>query len=286
MPSIHFVTFATPAFRVRQWLLNISARWFGQADHLHAWTKARLEKDGFTARHSELFANSKGFGWYAWKPYIILQVLQSANDGDLIIYQDTGRRVPVLISRSLREWDTFLTKRGFTCITGVRISDWGPNRLWTKQSVFKALEMRDPRYADEPQIQASWSVWKKCPQTLSFVHEWAKHCQRLDLVGGQLEGGGGAELAEFKEHRWDQSLLTLLAMRERLPFLDVSDLRETDLNEKEIDSFTKIQASAFGMRTFRGIVHLYYHAEQALKGMNFIFHPKTPSPNQNQNAVF
>ena len=267
---IHFVTFATPAFRVRQWLLNRSALCFGKAVQLHVWTQAKLEQDGFTNRHSELFPNSVGFGWYAWKPYIILRALQKATEGDLVIYQDTGRREPLLISRSLHQWDAFLTERSFPCIAGVRIPEWGPNRLWTKRSVFAAMGLDDARYANEPQIQASWSVWKKCRQTEAFVREWAELCQHLDLVGGQLENGPAAEVADFKEHRWDQSLLTLLALRDGLPFLDPADCRTADLNEKAIDSFTQIQTPAFGMAPFRGLARLYYHAEIIIKKFGLI----------------
>jgi hypothetical protein len=194
--------------------------------------------------------------------------MQDADDGDLIIYQDTGRRQPVLISRSLRVWSAFLMERSLPCIAGVRIPDWGPNRQWTKRSVFAALRLDDARYANEPQVQASWSVWKKCPQTEAFVREWADLCQRLDLVGGQLENGPDGELVGFREHRWDQSLLTLLAMRDKLPTLDPTDRRKPDLNEKSIDSFSKIQNPTFGAAAFMGLAHLYYFTELALKKIN------------------
>lgn len=270
---IHFVTFATPGFRVRQWLLNRSARWFGRADHLHVWTKSRLEQDGFTARHADLFPNSTGFGWYSWKPYIILQALQAANEGDLVIYQDTGRREPVLVSRSLREWDAYLTEHGFPCIAGVRIPDWGPNRLWTKRSVFESMGLQGERYENQPQIQASWSIWRKCDRTLVFVNEWAELCQRLDLVGGQLENGPAAEVAGFREHRWDQSLLTLLAMRDVLPVLNMTSLSASGLNEKSVDNFTK-NPTAYGIGPFRFMARLYYIAELAVKKINQILHPQ------------
>jgi hypothetical protein len=278
MLRVHFVTFATPAFRVRQWLLNWSARWFGKVDRLHVWTQATLEQDGFIARHPELFPNSTGFGWYAWKPYIILRALQDADEGDLIIYQDTGRREPVLISRPLRTWDAYLSERGFQCVAGVRIPDWGPNQVWTKQSAFRTLGLQGPRYESAPQIQASWSVWKKTPRTEAFVREWAQLCQRLDLVGGQLEAGPDGEVAGFREHRWDQSLLTLLGLRDGLPTLGPADSRRPDLNEKSIDSFTRTQAAAFGVNFFMGVIRLYYVAELAVKKVTRIRPPQASTP--------
>lgn len=261
---------------MRQWLLNRSARWFGRVDCLHAWTQARLEQDGFIDRHPELFPNSTGFGWYAWKPYIILRALQDADEGDLVIYQDTGRREPVLISRSLREWDAYLAERGLPGVAGVRIPDWGPNRLWTKQSAFRTLGLQGPRYEDAPQIQASWSVWRKSAQTEAFVGEWAELCQRLDLVGGPLENGPEGEVSGFHEHRWDQSLLTLLALRDGLPTLTPAERRESCLNEKCVDSFGNIPNAVRGFRPFSALVLSYHMVESALKSSG-LFQARKPS---------
>ena len=265
MRHIHFVTFATPAFLVRQWLLNRTARWFGEVDTLHVWTKARLARNGFIQRHAELFPGSTGFGWYAWKPYIILQALLAAKDGDIVIYQDVGRRDPVLISRSLRKWAVFLTDHGFPCIAGVQIPAWGANRLWTKRAVFAAMDLHGSRYEDEPQIQASWSVWQKCPRAEVLVREWAELCEHLDLVGGQLENGMDNEVVGFKEHRWDQSLLTLLALRESLPVLNPNQRRTIGLNEKSIDSFSDIARPSAGFKLFNLLFGMYAVVERVIK---------------------
>lgn len=216
MPRIHFVTFATPSFRPRQWLLECSARKIGRADAIHTWNPARLEKDGFLTRHPALFPGSKGFGWYAWKPYIILQTLAGANDGDLVIYQDVGRREPVLISGPLEFWHRHLEETRQSCIPGVEIPWWGPNRIWTKKQAFESLGLDHPEHWEKPQVQASWSVWRKCPATLAFVGEWAALCTERNLVGGELPSGIGGECPGFREHRWDQSLLTLLTWRDHL----------------------------------------------------------------------
>lgn len=262
---IHFVTFATPAFRGRQVLLNVSARLFGQVDELHVWSQARLEKDGFIDRYQELFLDSKGFGWYAWKPYIILQALQSAKEGDLVIYQDVGRRDPVVISRSLREWDQFLTEKNLPCIAGVSIPSWGANQFWTKKETFEGMGLTASKYLDSPQVQASWSIWRKMPSTESFVREWAEKCQQLPLVGGSLANGIAGEVEGFQEHRWDQSILTLLALRDALPILQPQEMRSSEQNEKSVDSFAPYSAVSRCFFFFRKIVHCYYLMERVLK---------------------
>jgi hypothetical protein len=267
---IHFVTFATPAFRGRQLLLHYSARRFGAVDESHVWTQARLSEDGFTARHPELFPDSTGFGWYAWKPYIIWQTLLHAAEGDLVIYQDVGRREPVLISRSLREWDRFLAEQNISCIAGVSIPCWGANQFWTKRETFDRMGLLDQYYKDSPQVQASWSVWRKCSAMESFVREWANQCQQLDLVGGRLPDGLEGEVAGFKEHRWDQSILTLLALRDKMPILTTQEMRHPELNEKSIDSFTKQANASSCFAFFRQIVRGYHLLESKLKSLSSV----------------
>jgi hypothetical protein len=262
---IHFVTFATPAFRGRQLLLNWSARFFGEVDQFHAWSESRLVEDGFMERHPELFPNSKGFGWYAWKPYIILQALRHADEGDLVIYQDVGRRDPVLISRSLRAWNQLLTEKNQSCISGVLIPDFGPNKFWTKRSAFEDLKLTGDKFENSPQIQASWSVWRKCTDTENFVREWAELCQKLDLVGGILPHGLVGEIPGFKEHRWDQSILTLLSLCYNMPIFHCSNMRSIELNEKSIDNFNLNPKQHFAFYLFLWIVRFYYFSEKIVK---------------------
>lgn len=235
MPRIHFVSFATPAFRPRQWLLETSARYLGKAEVIHTWNPRRLREDGFLTRHADLFPGSKGYGWYAWKPYIIHQTLIHADDGDLVIYQDVGRREPILITHPLGFWFAFLKETSRECIPGVEIPWWGPNKLWTKRLAFERLGLDNPEVLDEPQVQASWSVWLRCPSNLAFTREWAELCTHRELVGSELPEGHEAEYLGFKEHRWDQSLLTLLVSKHGLPALEDARLPIRGINEKSVD---------------------------------------------------
>ena len=236
-PRIHFVSFSTPSFRPRQWFLERSALHAGGADVIHSWNPTRLDQDGFTDRHADLFPGSKGFGWYAWKPHIIHRTLDLANDGDLVIYQDVGRRDPILITSPLGFWNAYLDQIHQECIPGVEIPWWGPNRCWTKKYAFDALRMNQSADRDKPQIQASWSVWKKCPASVSFTQEWAALSTRRDLIGGELPNGLTGECPDFKEHRWDQSLLTLLARRNQLQPLVGLTQPEIGFDEKSCSAW-------------------------------------------------
>jgi hypothetical protein len=276
--TIHFVSFATPAFRPRQVLLELSAKTTGKADEIHTWNPARLTADGFTLRHADLFPGSKGFGWYSWKPHIIHQAMLSADDGDLIVYQDVGRREPILITHPLSFWNNFFDQSGQDCVPGVAIPRWGPNRLWTKKRAFDALGLNAPAHLEKPQIQASWSVWRKSPATLSFVAEWADLSTRRDLIGGDLPDGQEGECPGFVEHRWDQSLLTLLTWRGNLHPLTELAQPPAGFNEKccaswveHLDGGTKKSfVSTLLCLAANGYVHLESGAKVLFKRNEFL----------------
>ena len=220
-------------------MLELSAKHLGEADIIHTWSPKRLKQDGFLQRHADLFPYSKGFGWYAWKPYIIFQTMYAAAEGDLIVYQDVGRREPILIRHPLGFWNSYLDEHKLHCIPGVLIPWWGPNRIWTKRHTLAALGLDQPSYKECPQVQASWSVWRKCPETLRFLQEWSNLCQRRDIVSGDLPNGIAGECPGFIEHRWDQSLLTLLTLRDNLKAIDSMLSPDPHINEKSCDDWMK-----------------------------------------------
>jgi hypothetical protein len=270
-PRIHFVSFATPSFRPRQWMLERSAKWLGKADVIHSWNPARLAADGFTTRHADLFPGSKGYGWYAWKPYIIQQALRSADDGDLIIYQDVGRREPILVRHRLSFWLDYLNEHQQECVPGVLIPWWGPNRLWTKQQTLAELDMDEPRFRDCPQVQASWSVWRKCPESIEFIKEWTDLSTRRSLIGGELSEGLEGECPGFVEHRWDQSLLTLLTWKNGLKPISSLHQASPEINEKSCDAWmVRLGATCESIICSIGInlvSTLYIHLEKFVKSL-------------------
>jgi hypothetical protein len=110
----------------------------------------------------------------------------------------------------------------------------------------QALQLDEPLYHDCPQVQASWSVWRKSEKSLRFVREWCGHCARRVLVSGDLEHGHAGEVPGFVEHRWDQSLLTLLSWRENLQPLECGPEPPTGFNEKSVDDWMKRLAAPKG----------------------------------------
>lgn len=54
-----------------------------------SYTKNDLNKD-FLKKNEKMFKSRKGAGYWVWKPKIVQITLEKMNDGDLLLYADTG----------------------------------------------------------------------------------------------------------------------------------------------------------------------------------------------------
>jgi hypothetical protein len=207
------VTFATEGFYGQQKWLNDSAREHGVSESA-AWTDVQLRLTDFYRDNRQIFASRRGFGYWLWKPYVILHALERANPGDFIIYYDVGRReMPHEISRPLEPLLEWCAVSNGGMLPGVYVPEHGPNMKWTKRECFVLMDCDSATYWRHPQIQATFSVWQKSERSMAFVAEWLKWCCNPAVLTDAVHRPELANFPEFVDHRHDQSVITLLALR-------------------------------------------------------------------------
>jgi hypothetical protein len=211
--NICLVTFATTAlFKFNQYILNKSALRFGGVTEVSPWDFERIKKEEFYQTHRAILDQKRGAGYWLWKPYIILKELKRVHDGDYIVYSDCGRDKQFL-SRSVETLLAWCSdNRGV--LPGVYIPQWGANKRWTKRDCFVLMGCDQEAYWDHCQIQASFSVWQKNEFSLSFVERWLSYCTDARILLDMPNTCALSNFADFIEHRHDQSVLTLCALKE------------------------------------------------------------------------
>ncbi len=210
MPKIHLVTYATPRFKHRQWILGLSARLNRITDTVTSWDPRILMKAGFQQCCPDIQTTERGSGFWAWKPFIILSKLQQVQDGDYVFYCDVGRRFPYkVLDRKLTPFIAWIQAGHQSSLPGLSISWRGPMSVWTKRDAFVHTGMDDNASHEMAPIQASFSLWRACPQSQNFLRSWLTWCIRRELISDDISGCGLPELPDFFEHRHDQALLTL-----------------------------------------------------------------------------
>ncbi len=174
----------------------------------------------------------RGFGYYAWKPQIVLQTLERLNDGDLVHWIDSGCHLNPVGRQRLREFFAMAEEapsgiQGFACVPpngslvyrGRKFPDQGES-LWTKGDLFDCLDVRDrPEITGTQQLGATTFFLRKCPASIDFMRHWIRvFSDDFSMIDDSPSRS--PNLDGFIEHRHDQSIYSILG--KLLPISTVS----------------------------------------------------------------
>jgi len=212
-----FVTYADGTYERNYRWNSFFAKYFMGADNCLFFSRSDLVKTTIYREHRAVFDAERGKGYWAWKPYCILEAMKTANPGDVVVYQDCGRgwRYKSFLrpSRLLDE------ARRVDFIAGVSSPQYGPNRKWNHRTCLQAMGDGSSQYEDTPTIEAVVSFWTLCDASIAFVSEWLSFCLQFDVIRDPTIEEAKQQHPEFVEHRYDQAILTNLVIRRNAPVL-------------------------------------------------------------------
>ncbi len=210
------VSYADAAFESARERLMASAARHG-IEARRPWGREALVRTGLYGLFASVLDRPRGGGYWLWKPFIIKETLRDMAEGDLLVYSDAG----VEIVADLDPLFEICRERAEILLFANPYDDPGPPqpivcRAWTKRDCFVFLDCDEPRYYDAPLVDASFLIVRKTPRAVAFIREWLLYCCQPQLLIDGPSVCGQPELPGFVNHRWDQSLLSLLAEREHL----------------------------------------------------------------------
>ncbi|PXW93246.1 hypothetical protein C7444_12110 [Sphaerotilus hippei] len=214
-----FASFATPNFAGRRDYLCDSALAVGFDRALRFSPDDYLGTD-FATRNAETLALPRGAGYWLWKPWLIREALRGLNSGDLLVYCDAGRSDYYKLTRFPKKLSELARSNGHGFLLGPVISQHGPVSHWTKRDCLQIMGMDRPDVLVRPIIQATWSLWTPSDLAFSFLDQWLTYCEDSRCLADNLNVLGFDNHSGFRDHRHDQSILTLLAYKNNSPFLD------------------------------------------------------------------
>lgn len=195
-------------------MLNISALKYGGFTEVSVWNLNRLRKTEFYNRNRKILNQSRGAGYWLWKPFIILNELKNKNDGDYVVYSDCGRggkyRIITRNINLLLEWSS---RYNNGVLPGLYAPQYGASKTWTKRDCYVLTGCDKEVFWEHCQIQASFSIWEKNEMSITFLRKWLEYCQDERMLTDIPNTCGLPNLPGFIEHRHDQSVLTLCAVK-------------------------------------------------------------------------
>lgn len=209
-------SYADAAFQsARDRLMDSAAR--HGIDVLRPWGREDLERTGFYQVQRGVLDRPRGGGYWLWKPFVMLETLKEMRDGDLLVYSDAG----IEIIADLDPLFDLCRERSEILLFANPYDDPGDAPpiscgAWTKRDCFVFMDCDDPACHASPLLDASVLVVRKSPRAVAFVREWWLYCCQPQLMTDAPNVCGLPDLPGYVAHRWDQSILSLLAWREGL----------------------------------------------------------------------
>lgn len=169
---------------------------------------------------NSLFKHKIGYGYWIWKADIMLSEFQQMKDGDILIYLDAGCIINIFASTAWKHYFDLLSNQTAETATAVPwivfqmgFKEW----QWTKASTFEIFQKKFADVSEETWSQIKQSgqcaggmhILKKTPRTTNILFEFLEIVQHNPMII-QTDPHEPQD-PQFKQHRHDQSIWSLLA---------------------------------------------------------------------------
>ena len=241
-----FVTFGDSRLKRSAGRIRRQAEAMGVYDRIVVANEYDLDSDFRERFKTRLIRGTRGFGCMCWKPQIILQVLDSMEEGDVLQYTDIGCHLnPQGLSRLHEYFQLVLqSPKGvlafqherFTIpfkVTGGRSVTELIECQWTKGDLLDYFGVRDRKdIMATQQILSGLIFIRKCAESMDFVRQWQAPCLQ-DFAYIDDSPSKTPNVDGFIEHRHDQSIFSILCKLNNIPTISA---REVDGFYHKMDS--------------------------------------------------
>lgn len=183
----------------------IASGWFETVTVETSETLARKAPELWRVNEKFISTSPRGYGYWLWKPIMILSHLNDMNDGDILCYADAGCTITPDEKKSayLLEILNFIDSDNFI-VTG-----WANHRMqYVKRDLLLHFNIKHKQ--NVRQRAATSIIVMKNEQSCKFISEWIDISMMNNYHLIDDSPSVAEEFPEFIEHRHDQSILDLL----------------------------------------------------------------------------
>lgn len=244
----YLITFAAGSINY----IEAGERLVEQGNNLKLFDKSILFTDKnlmndkiFWDKHSDFIKkNKRGFGYWLWKPYIILKTMNELENGDILLYLDCGCEFIENNKDLIIKYFDYVKKDK---IIGNEIKTL--EGQFSKMDLIDYLKLNNENILKSYQREAGANMFYVNGKTRKLVEEWyniGSEYNFIDDSSSKLKNING-----FKEHRHDQSIFSLLTKKyniyskQKITKIILSGRNRTGFSSNDFLFFIKIPLSNF-----------------------------------------
>ena len=157
---------------------------------------------------SKLNNSVRGFGYWCWKPFIVLKTLENIEYGDILVYADIGCHLSKNGINRFYEYLNIVIEDTNICICNIH---GAAEKIFTKSDLFNYFnKLDDKNITDTCQRLATFFILEKTDNNIDFVKKWLQvfydDFSLIDDSKSKIQNFTG-----FIENRHDQSAFSILS---------------------------------------------------------------------------
>jgi hypothetical protein len=219
-------------------LLNQSLNDFG-IERIFNYCPKDIEFE-FYQKNAKILNKERGAGYWLWKPYIILDAMKRLPENSLILYLDADVQIKNDIAPLIE-----LSKKN----DRILFYNFHKNLPYIKKDTYILMGLDQEKYKNYTHLSASYLLIRNTEKNKLFVEKWLKYASDeriLTDTPSTLDN----EYSDFKDHRHEQAILSLLAATnhdERSTIVDFDKSQEffTLFENKSIFNYSSVAAKYY-----------------------------------------
>lgn len=204
MSLIYFTSFATSNYNKTSERIKSEALSSEFFDNVICYNENDISE--FIEEHKNFIStNSRGYGYWIWKPYYIKKILSSINDGDFLIHLDIGCTINKNGFKRFKEYLKLCEESPYKNIT-MQYTQYKENQ-WTKNDIFQYFNTNEGDKLSG-QIPSGFWIIQKNNLTAELVDKYLEGVLHYNLINDSPSKS--LNCSEFIENRHDQSIFSCL----------------------------------------------------------------------------
>ncbi len=212
--EIYFTSFADTKYKATLERIKNEAEYINLFKKVYTYDENTID----LSRHKKFIEeNSRGYGYWIWKPKVILDTLNKIPDGSYLVYADAGCTIKKDSEIGIREILKEIDEKGLVAFKWRKNE---PECMWSKMDTIKKVGVD---HDDKLALIATYIYFKKNENSMRFMNEWLDICESDAYHNIDDSPSLEPNCGSFIEHRHDQSIFSILCHKYGIKMIGKDD---------------------------------------------------------------